>query len=67
MLLTVEKLRFSRVRKYFWLREMVDSWPEILKMDSSTMDACSGEEPGRDGRRAFSSFSTCDGGGRGEC
>jgi hypothetical protein len=25
VLLTVLKLRFSRVRKYFWLRETVDS------------------------------------------
>lgn len=27
---TVLKLRFSRVRKYFWLRVMVESWPESL-------------------------------------
>ena len=26
VLLTVLKFRFSRVRKYFWLRVMVDSW-----------------------------------------
>lgn len=30
VLATVLKLRFSRVLKYFWFREMVDSWPEIL-------------------------------------
>ena len=30
VLRTVLKLRFSRVRKYFWFRVMVDSWPEIL-------------------------------------
>lgn len=42
---TVLKLRFSRVRKYFWLREMVDSWPETLKTDSSRLDVCSGEVP----------------------
>lgn len=30
VLVTVAKLRFSRVRKYFWFREMVDSCPEIL-------------------------------------
>jgi hypothetical protein len=30
VLRTVLKLRFSRVRKYFWLRVMVESWPEIL-------------------------------------
>lgn len=27
---TVAKFRFSRVRKYFWFREMADNWPEIL-------------------------------------
>lgn len=30
VLRTVLKLRFSRVRKYFCKREMVESWPEIL-------------------------------------
>lgn len=30
VLLTVLKLRFSRVRKYFWLRVIVLSWPESL-------------------------------------
>lgn len=49
VLLTVLKLRFSRVRKYFWLREMVDSWPEILNMDSSKTDVCSGDVPCLDG------------------
>jgi len=60
VLLTVLKLRFSRVRKYFWLREMVDSWPEILKMDSSSTDVCSGDVPCFDGICAVrDSFSTC--------
>lgn len=30
VLRTVLKLRFSRVRKYFWLREIVDSWADSL-------------------------------------
>lgn len=30
VLATVLKFLFSRVRKYFWLRDMVDNWPEIL-------------------------------------
>lgn len=58
VLSTVAKLRFSRVRKYFWFREMVDVWPEILKMDSSTADVCSGDEPCLEGSCAFVSFST---------
>jgi hypothetical protein len=60
VLLTVEKLRFSRVRKYFWLREMVDSCAESLRMDSSRTDVCSGEEPCLEGILArAASFSTC--------
>lgn len=59
VLRTVLKLRFSRVRKYFWLRVMVDSWPEILKRDSSRAEVCSGELPcfaGRDTRASFSTW-----------
>jgi hypothetical protein len=58
VLATVLKLRFSRVRKYFWLRDMVESWPEILKMDSSRTDVCSGEVPCLEGSSARDSFST---------
>ena len=56
---TVEKLRFSRVRKYFWLRLMVLSWPDSLKMDSSSAEVCSGDVPFLDGSCARASFSTC--------
>lgn len=60
VLLTVLKFRFSRVRKCFWFREMVESWPEILKMDSSRTDVCSGEVPCLEGSWAVrDSFSTC--------
>lgn len=45
VLRTVLKLRFSRVRKYFWFLVMVDSWPEILYIDSSRAEVCSGEVP----------------------
>ena len=55
---TVEKLRFSRVRKYFWLREMVESCPEILKRDSSSPDMCSAGAAPFVGISARSSFST---------
>lgn len=59
VLLTVLKLRFSRVRKYFWLREMVDNWAESLRIDSSRMLVCSGEDPCFDGMAARgASFST---------
>lgn len=59
VLLTVLKLRFSRVRKYFWLREMVDNWAESLRMDSSRTEVCSGDEPCLDGMMArAASFST---------
>jgi hypothetical protein len=62
VLLTVLKLRFSRVRKYFWLREMVDSCAESLRMDSSRTVVCSGEEPCLEGMEARgASFSTCAG------
>jgi len=30
VLRTVLKFRFSRVRKYFWLRVTAESWPESL-------------------------------------
>ena len=49
VLRTVLKLRFSRVRKYFWFREIVDSCADSLKIDSSSAVACSGLVPGRDG------------------
>lgn len=59
VLLTVLKFLFSRVRKYFWLREMVESWAESLRMDSSRTEVCSGEEPGLLGILArAASFST---------
>lgn len=58
VLRTVLKLRFSRVRKYFWLRVIVESWPESLKMDSSRAEVCSGEVPCLDGKLVRSSFST---------
>lgn len=57
--LTVLKFLFSRVRKYFWLREMVDSWADSLSMDSSRTEVCSGEEPCLEGSWARASFSTC--------
>lgn len=62
VLRTVLKLRFSRVRKYFWFREIVDSCADSLKIDSSSAVACSGLAPGRDGSCARSSFSTCKAG-----
>ncbi|KAG7148835.1 hypothetical protein HYQ46_002268 [Verticillium longisporum] len=58
VLLTVAKLRFSRVRKYFWPREMVDSLLESLKTVSSRTEVCSGEVPCFDGSSARFSFST---------
>lgn len=59
VLLTVLKLRFSRVRKYFWFLEMTESWPESLKAASSRTEVCSGEEPCLEGRLTRASFSTC--------
>jgi hypothetical protein len=60
VLLTVLKFRFSRVRKYFWLRAMVESCAESLRMDSSRTVVCSGEEPCLEGMTArAASFSTC--------
>lgn len=59
VLRTVLKLRFSRVRKYFWFRDIVDSWPEILITDSSREVVCSGEVPFLEGRSTRASFSTC--------
>lgn len=60
VLLTVLKLRFSRVRKYFWLRLMVERSRETFMMDSSRAEVCSGEVPCLEGRRAEGvSFSTC--------
>lgn len=59
VLRTVLKLRFSRVRKYFWFRVTVESWPESLKMDSSRAEVCSGDVPCLAGIEARTSFSTC--------
>lgn len=59
VLRTVWKLRFSRVRKYFWLREMVEKRCETLVSDSSTAVACSGLAPCREGSSVLASFSTC--------
>jgi hypothetical protein len=62
VLLTVLKFLFSRVRKYFWLREMVESWAESLRMDSSRTEVCSGDEPCLEGMMArAASFSTYKG------
>ena len=58
VLLTVLKLRFSLVRKYFWLRVIVESWPESLKIDSSRAEVCSGEVPCFEGIAARCSCST---------
>jgi hypothetical protein len=59
VLLTVLKFLFSRVRKYFWFREMVDSWADSLRMDSSRTEVCSGDEPCFEGMIArAASFST---------
>lgn len=57
VLLTVLKFRFSLVRKYFWLRVIVESWPDSLKIDSSSADVCSGDVPCFDGIEARSSCS----------
>ena len=63
VLLTVLKLRFSRVRKYFWLRLMVERSRETFMMDSSSAEVCSGEVPFLEGSMAEGdSFSTCKGG-----
>lgn len=59
VLRTVLKFRFSLVRKYFWLRVTVESWPDSLKMDSSSADVCSGDVPCLEGIDARASFSTC--------
>ena len=58
VLLTVLKLRFSLVRKYFWFLVMVESCPDSLKIDSSNADVCSGDVPCFEGIEARSSFST---------
>ena len=59
VLRTVLKFRFSRVRKYFWLRVMVLSWPDSLKMLSEMSDVCSGGAPCFAGRAARAPFSIC--------
>jgi hypothetical protein len=58
VLLTVLKFRFSLVRKYFCILVMVESWPDSLKIDSSSAEVCSGDVPCLDGIEALSSFST---------
>ena len=59
VLLTVLKFRFSRVRKYFWFRLIVERSRETFIMDSSRAEVCSGEVPCLEGRRAEGdSFST---------
>lgn len=58
VLLTVLKFRFSLVRKYFWFLVIVESSPEILKIDSSNADVCSGDVPCLEGIEARCSFST---------
>lgn len=58
VLLTVLKFRFSLVRKYFWFLVIVESSPEILNMDSSNAEVCSGDVPCLDGIEARCSFST---------
>lgn len=58
VLLTVLKFRFSLVRKYFWFRVMVESWPESLKIDSSRAEVCSGDVPCLAGIAARCSCST---------
>lgn len=68
VLLTVLKFRFSRVRKYFWLRLMVERSRETFMMDSSRAEVCSGGVPFLEGRRAEGdSFSTCKGGSGSAC
>lgn len=62
VLLTVLKLRFSRVRKYFWLRLIVESCDESLRMDSSSADCWSGVLPCLLGSWARASFSTFESG-----
>jgi hypothetical protein len=59
VLLTVLKFLFSRVRKYFWLRAIVESCAESFRMDSSRTVVCSGEDPCLAGMMArAASFST---------
>lgn len=60
VLRTVLKLRFSRVRKYFWFRDMVDSLLETLETDSSSEEVVSGWLPCLEGRLTRASFSTCE-------
>ena len=58
VLLTVLKFRFSLVRKYFWFLVIVESRLEILKIDSSNAEVCSGDVPCLEGIEARCSFST---------
>lgn len=59
VLFTVLIFRFSRVRKYFWFRLIVDKSRDTLRIDSSSADVCSGELPCLLGSRASrDSFST---------
>lgn len=56
---TVAKLRFSRVRKYFWLRWMVLICDDRRMMDSSMEECWAGSAPCLEGSWARASFSTC--------
>lgn len=59
VLLTVEKFRFSRVRKYFWLLAMLHMPVEIFEMLSSRTEVCSEVVPCFEGMTAWrASFST---------
>ena len=58
VLLTVLKFLFSLVRKYFWFLVIVERSPEILKIDSSNAEVCSGDVPCLEGIEARCSFST---------
>lgn len=59
VLLTVLKLRFSLVRKYFCCLVNVETCPDIFKSVSSTPPSCSVLAPAFWGRFARGSFSTC--------
>jgi len=59
VLRTVLKFRFSRVRKYFCCLTSVDTWPDSLRIVSSTPESCSGDAPAFCGREERTSFSTC--------
>jgi hypothetical protein len=58
VLLTVLKFLFSLVRKYFCCLVMVETWPESLRMASSTVESCSVGAPAFWGSWERGSFST---------